>query len=261
MESFGTFPFGAKVHCVTQADRTPKKYFVLGGYASAVHACWLSTAGKIITKSLPVTNEPEILWSGDPIDANAIINRINIPEPAGGLTFPGKWLNGGVGRLFNVEMLKPLGIFRPYVWIALLIPFTIANKSQRKALNRYSRLANEFNLPPADLKPSNKKTYMIDQQRIDTILDELEQSKAEIIITLGDLPLHHFIRLFDPTKRNLDCFEIYGKLHQININQKSYQLLPLYQPKVGENIGSYTTRWKNIHHEWLEYDASQLGFK
>lgn len=259
MESFGTFPFGEKVHIINQTERTSKKYFVIGSYASAVHACWLSTTGKIISKSLPVANEPELLWSGNPIDAAAIINRIIIPESAGTLSFPGKWLNGGIGRLFDVELLKPLGIVRKDIWISLLIPFAIANKSQRKSLNRYSRFTNGFNLPQADLKPSNKKTTLIDKKRIDAILEELEQFKAEIIITLGDLPLHHFIRLFDPDKRNLSCFDFYGKLHPIVINQKSYQLLPLYHPKVGENIGAYTIKWKNIHHEWMKYDASKLG--
>ena len=32
------FPFGAQLHPLVQVDRTPKKVFVLGVYASAVHA-------------------------------------------------------------------------------------------------------------------------------------------------------------------------------------------------------------------------------
>lgn len=34
------YPFGEEVHCLAQQDRTPKKVFVLGVYASAVHARW-----------------------------------------------------------------------------------------------------------------------------------------------------------------------------------------------------------------------------
>ena len=34
------FPFGQKLHPLVQEDRTPKKVFVLGVYASAVHARW-----------------------------------------------------------------------------------------------------------------------------------------------------------------------------------------------------------------------------
>lgn len=32
------YPFGEEVHKVVQQDRSPKKVFVLGVYASAVHA-------------------------------------------------------------------------------------------------------------------------------------------------------------------------------------------------------------------------------
>ena len=34
------FPFGETVKRLLQEDRTPKKVFVLGVYASAVHARW-----------------------------------------------------------------------------------------------------------------------------------------------------------------------------------------------------------------------------
>ena len=34
------FPFGETVKRLVQEDRTPKKVFVLGVYASAVHARW-----------------------------------------------------------------------------------------------------------------------------------------------------------------------------------------------------------------------------
>ena len=34
------YPFGEELKQVVQQDRTPKKVFVLGVYASAVHAKW-----------------------------------------------------------------------------------------------------------------------------------------------------------------------------------------------------------------------------
>ena len=33
------FPFGEQLQKVEQQDKTPKEFFVLGVYASAVHAC------------------------------------------------------------------------------------------------------------------------------------------------------------------------------------------------------------------------------
>jgi len=41
------FPFGQKLEIVKQDDRSPKKFFVLGVYASAVHARWRGMDNKI----------------------------------------------------------------------------------------------------------------------------------------------------------------------------------------------------------------------
>jgi hypothetical protein len=46
MSYIGTFPFGQLVQDVVQTDRTPKKVFVLGVYASAVHARWMNYGRK-----------------------------------------------------------------------------------------------------------------------------------------------------------------------------------------------------------------------
>lgn len=258
METLGNFPFGEEVTILSQRDRSRKKYFVIGSYASAVHTSWYNAAGKVVTKTLPIANEPEFLWTGNSFEAMTLINRVNIPPEAGRLSDPGKWMNGGVGRIFNIDFLKPLNLFRSDLWITLLIPFTLANKGQRKAISRYERQRTEFNLPASRIVPSNVKSSIIDDTRISEILSELEESEAEIIITLGDLPLHHFIKAFDPEKLNLSSFNLYGRLHNITINEKLYRLLPLYHPKAGENVGAYTQRWRNAHRDWISYIAHTL---
>ena len=48
------FPFGERLHRLVQEDRTPKKVFVLGVYASAVHALWMKD-GKIKCRAMDVT--------------------------------------------------------------------------------------------------------------------------------------------------------------------------------------------------------------
>ena len=58
MREIGTFPFGEPVRIVAQEDRTPKRVFVLGVYASAVHARWVGVDGKGIIKALAVASEP-----------------------------------------------------------------------------------------------------------------------------------------------------------------------------------------------------------
>jgi hypothetical protein len=65
MNFFGTLPFGQPVCEVLQSDRDPKDVFVLGVYASAVHARWIDAAGKTVVKALAVASEPYIFWRGD----------------------------------------------------------------------------------------------------------------------------------------------------------------------------------------------------
>lgn len=258
MQSLGTYPFGAEIKRLEQKDKSPKRFFVIGSYASAVHAEWKSGEGKIITKSLPVQNEPEILWTGHPAETSSIIAHIPISEEVGLLRYPGKWLNGVIGRMFNLEILKPLKLFRADLWFTLLIPYTVANKGQRKAISRYVKYIDKYNLPKPSIQPSNIKGTLITEERINEIREELEASQAEIIITLGDLPLYHFIRIYNPEIVNLSVFNFYGQLNDIKIGERSYKLLPLYHPKAGENIGSYTERWRNYHYDWIKYTAREL---
>lgn len=58
------FPFGQILKPLIQEVQTPKKVFVLGVYASAVHACWKKD-NKIIARALAVASEPRIFWQGN----------------------------------------------------------------------------------------------------------------------------------------------------------------------------------------------------
>ena len=70
------FPFGEKLTKVQQSETTPnKEVFVLGVYASAVHAKWLDKDGKIKVQALAVASEPEIFWRG--LDAKEQIEKFN----------------------------------------------------------------------------------------------------------------------------------------------------------------------------------------
>jgi len=60
----GHFPSGQPILPVRQADRSPKRVFVLGVYASAVHARWISPEGRTRIAALAVASEPEIFWPG-----------------------------------------------------------------------------------------------------------------------------------------------------------------------------------------------------
>jgi len=78
------YPFGQKVKALVQQDRTPKKVFVLGVYASAVHARWKKD-GKTVCTALAVASEPRIFWDGNIEEAKEIISSISIPKEVGTL--------------------------------------------------------------------------------------------------------------------------------------------------------------------------------
>ena len=69
------FPFGQELRPLVQEDVNPKKVFVLGVYASAVHARWKKD-GQIICQALAVASEPRIFWDGDPEEAKRIIDAV-----------------------------------------------------------------------------------------------------------------------------------------------------------------------------------------
>ena len=95
----GNYPFGQPLRRVLQVDRSPKRAFVLGVYASAVHARWLSPAGRTLVAALAVASEPYIFWRGDGVED--IIGRIVIPSCAGRLVPATAQLNGPSGQALD----------------------------------------------------------------------------------------------------------------------------------------------------------------
>ena len=100
------FPFGQKLYPLVQEDKSPKKVFVLGVYASAVHARWKKD-GQIICQALAVASEPRIFWDGDPTEAKQIIDAVTIPAELGTLEPAGRQLNGPSAKVLDENILKP----------------------------------------------------------------------------------------------------------------------------------------------------------
>ena len=136
-QSVGTFPFGQPVRRVVQEDRGPKRLFVLGAYASAVHARWVGIDGKTIVMALGVASEPCIFWRGD--SAAEIIGKIDVPTEVGRLVPAAPRLNGPSGRSLDDHFLGPLGASREDAWLCDLVPHSCMNPSQRDAVKgRYA---------------------------------------------------------------------------------------------------------------------------
>ncbi len=72
------FPFGQELKKVEQIEKASKDAFVLGVYASAVHAKWLDKNDKQKVSALAVASEPEILWRGNDTPNRYVLEQVNI---------------------------------------------------------------------------------------------------------------------------------------------------------------------------------------
>jgi hypothetical protein len=249
------FPFGQELRKVEQKDKSPKEAFVLGVYASAVHARWVDKNGKQVVSALAVASEPEIFWRGD--DAETIIRGIEVPEELGTLTVPtDPRLNGPSGRALDELFLDPLGLKRQNVWLCDLLPYSRVNENQRKAIkeNYTQDVISKYNLKPATIPPFDKKELNSPPRRTE-ILQELEGSQAQTVILLGDLPIYWFLRFFDKRYSKLAQFggspETYGNPQTIRINDKTYKVLSLCHPRQAGRLGRSIIDWGKLHDSWI----------
>jgi hypothetical protein len=249
------FPFGQVVHPVEQTEHNPKQAFVLGVYASAVHARWIDNDGKQLVAALAVASEPEIFWTGH--DAQQQIDKINIPEEVGKLVLPAFNLNGPSGRALGELYLKPLGLSRKDAWLCDLIPETRLNPHQKNAINRfYKPLMKKFNLPKVTILEF-RQWELNSENRRQAILEELYLSQSETLILLGDLPIKWFLNYFSDKKfENLSQFgntkSNYGLDHELKLSEKTFKVIPLCHPRQAQRLGASSISWYELHNHWVK---------
>lgn len=247
------FPFGQPVRIMKQQDCSQKDFFVLGVYASAVHARWIGADSQINIAALAVASEPYIFWRGE--RADKIIKRIRISPEIGRLEPALKHLNGPSGKTLDKYFLEPLGITREQAWLCDLVPHSCRNSGQQKALEReYFPLAKQFDLPPVTLPPVPNK--LTNEKRCNEIVDEIEVAKPQTLILLGDEPIKWFLSYFDSSWSRLSDFgqdeKSYGGLHLVQIRNKTYYILPLVHPRQAAKLGAYTQKWAALHESWIK---------
>lgn len=246
------FPFGQELHPLVQEDKTPKKAFVLGVYASAVHARWKKD-GQIICQALAVASEPCIFWDGKEEEAKEIIDKIAIPPQLGYLEPAGKQLNGPSAKVLDENILTPLGYTRADTWLCDCLPETRINSSQAKVIKeRYNPLVAKYGLNPVTIP--NRPTDFCDQKRAEEITAELMESQAELLILLGDIPIAQYLkRVADVPYSNLSEYVDlygYGNMTEIIINGKTIKVLPLAHPRQIGALGAHSEKWCKAHSKW-----------
>jgi uracil-DNA glycosylase len=257
------FPFGQPVIPLTQQDKSPKSVFVLGVYASAVHARWFYTEkaentgsnNKTFTRiaALAVASEPYIFWRGE--GAKDIIAKIKVPDGAGKLVAADPNLNGPSGKALDDLFLTPMGVKREDAWLCDIVPHSCRNPSQAKAIqDKYVPVMEKHGLPEATT-PSVPSPLCNDERR-KQILAELQKSKAKTVVLLGDLPIKWFLKHFDAQWTCLGDFgetpETYGKKHKVSIAGKEYDVLPLVHPRQASKLGAHSEKWSKLHQGWVK---------
>lgn len=245
---------------VRQKSRGQKSVFVLGVYASAVHARWIGPDGKELIRAVGVATEPEIFWTGE--GADEIIAGIQIPAASGHLkpALPGS--NGPSGISLNERFLRPLGLSREDVWLSDLLPRSRMNGSQADALARaYLPNVEKFGLPNF-LWPTVPNELASSERRAE-ILGEIEEAQPDVLVTLGDQPLKWFANQLDPrAHKRLSSFgtdnQRYGDLHEIELGGRTMKLLPLVHPRQASALGRSSVAWKALHDWWILNRAPEL---
>jgi len=259
-EHLGVFPFGQPVRRVVQQDRSHKPVFVLGVYASAVHALWTGNNGKKKINALAVASEPCIFWRGD--NPESIINQIEIPKELGTLSPAAPNFNGPSGKALDDYILEPLGVNRKETWLCDLVPYSCVNPSQRAAIEReYHSCMRKYGLPIPSV-PELPHPFA-DRERQWDILAEIKDSHADYLILLGDQPIKWFLSVFDPlSRKQLAAFgtdaDSYGKLLSMSIGGRLMQVLPLAHPRQIARLGKSSVHWYELHQVWIKNTALSL---
>lgn len=252
IKSIGRFPFGEQVHKVVQSDRTRKDVFILGVYASAVHARWVNANGKTLVNALAVASEPYIFWRGE--NPEFIIDKIHVPHEIGKLLPAKPTFNGPSGIALDNLILEPLGLERNDVWLCDLVPHSCLNPAQKKAIDReYLPIAKKYDLPLPSVPPLPRP--LTDEKRRNEILSEMLESNTRVLILLGDLPIRWFLYYFDKRWKKLSDFVAYGQIHETEIRNKKVAVLPLAHPRQIAKLGQSSSYWFNVHRTWIQAQA------
>jgi uracil-DNA glycosylase len=262
MLNLGNFPFGEPVTALSQRDRTPKRVFVHGVYASAVHAKWIDTKSKVVVKALAVASEPHIFWTGESEDV--VISRVNIPSALGILVPADKQFNGPSGLALDNEILHPLGVLRQEAWLCDLVPYSCLNPKQNNAiLEKYVPWVQKGIVQPVRTMPVPR--ILTTDKRIDEITQELMESKAECMILLGDQPIKWYLSKFTNKWKTLSDFgediDTYGKVHPVTIEGQTINVLPLAHPRQIAKLGTSSQKWYQLHKKWKQLSKYNSGQK
>ncbi len=246
------YPFGEVSNLLVQQDRSPKKVFVLGVYASAVRARWVKN-GEVVCDALPVADEPRLFWDGNEDEEREIISRVRIPEALGVLEPLGNHVNGPSSKVLDEDILAPLGFTRDDAWLCDCLNEARLYPSEAKDIrDKYNPLIREYDLNDVTIR--KRPVVFCDDARAREIAQEIVESQAELLILLGDIAIGQFLYKASKTPyRSLQdyCEEFgYGERTEVTIRDKKIEVLPIAHPRQIGIYGAYNEKWHRAHMEW-----------
>jgi hypothetical protein len=145
-----------------------------------------------------------------------------------------------------------------------LLPESRLNDSQYKAIHRkgsYQHYVSDGQVDPVTL-PTVPSPYA-DDQRLAAIADELAESKASVLITLGEPVVEEFLhRYLGMQERKLGDFgrtdDVYGRIHRVAFRHRDLSVIPLTHPRQAGGLGSSSMVWKLRHAHWMKHVAPSL---
>jgi hypothetical protein len=180
-------------------------------------------------------------------DYYSIAKELGTLEPAS------QQLNGPSAKVLDENILAPLGFTRKDAWLCDCLPETRINPSQVKAIReKYNPLIEQYGLNPVTIP--ERPSYFCDQKRSEEITDELMQSKAELLVLLGDIPIAQYLKKvadvpYSTLGEYVDLYG-YGNPTETIINGKTIKVLPLAHPRQIGALGAHSERWNAMHKEW-----------
>jgi hypothetical protein len=240
------FPFGEPLKVTPPQEARNAKAFVVGVYASAVHARWIGPDGKEACKALAVATEPHSFWDGN--GADGIIGRIEVPEGMGKLEPAARKFNGPSGETLRDRYLAPLGLDVRACWITDLHDRYFLSPGNAIAIGRYERLRAKVRprSKPAKLPPRPTRVVP-SSERLKRLRDEFERSGASLVITLGNEPL---APLFGRSARKL-ARAGYGEPEVLELFGRKVTVRRLCHPRQAGALGSSSAAWTATHADWI----------
>jgi uracil-DNA glycosylase len=167
----------------------------------------------------------------------------------GRLEVPGRQFNGPSGATLLELYLAPLGLTPADCWITDLHDRYFLSPGNEKAVARYEKLRKEVRSTAAPAALPRRPVRVIPtQERLARLKNELRDSGARLVITLGNEPLRP---LLGNGARQLSL-EDYGEPKALEVFGQRVRVLRLCHPRQAGGLGTSSESWAGAHAAWTK---------